>query len=76
MRRLVLNIPVACHKNPEMGREDPGARTSTPVQNLVVWATGNAFLMKAADAAARAGRRSTDVDQQSLPMPGRGRSDG
>lgn len=54
MRRLVLNIPVACHKNPEMGREDPGARTSTPVQNLVVWATDNAFLMKVADVAARA----------------------
>ena len=57
MRRLVLNIPVACHKNPEMGREDPGARTSTPVQNLVVWATGNAFLMKVADVAARAGQK-------------------
>jgi hypothetical protein len=53
-----------------MGREDPGAQTSTSVQNLVVWATGNAFLMKAAEVAARAGRRSTDVDQQSLPIAG------
>ena len=25
LRRLVLNIPVACHKNPQMGREAPGA---------------------------------------------------
>jgi 2,4-dienoyl-CoA reductase (NADPH2) len=57
MRRLVLNIPVACHKNPEMGREDPGAKASTPTQNLVVWATGNAFLMKTADAAARVGQK-------------------
>ena len=54
MRRLVLNIPVACHKNPEMGREDPGAETSTLAQNLAVRATGNAFLMRTADAAARA----------------------
>jgi 2,4-dienoyl-CoA reductase (NADPH2) len=53
LRRLVLNIPVACHKNPEMGREDPGAKTSTAAQNLLAWATGNAFLMKTADAAAR-----------------------
>jgi 2,4-dienoyl-CoA reductase (NADPH2) len=53
LRRLVLNIPVACHKNPEMGREDPGAKTSTAAQNLMAWATGNAFLMKTADAAAR-----------------------
>jgi hypothetical protein len=57
LRRLVLNIPVACHKNRELGREAPGAKTSTPLQNLVVWATGNAFLMKAADVAARAGQK-------------------
>jgi 2,4-dienoyl-CoA reductase-like NADH-dependent reductase (Old Yellow Enzyme family) len=57
MRRLILNIPVACHKNSGMGREDPGAETSTPVQNLVAWATGNAFLMRMADVAARAGKR-------------------
>ncbi|WP_406430202.1 NADH:flavin oxidoreductase [Streptomyces sp. NBC_01589] len=54
LRRLVLNIPVACHKNPEMGREDPGAKVSTPGQNFVVWAAGNSFLMKTADAVARA----------------------
>ncbi|WP_329363392.1 FAD-binding protein [Streptomyces sp. NBC_01483] len=31
LRRLVLNIPVACHKNPEMGREDPaGSATNVP----------------------------------------------
>ena len=46
--------PGGVPQEPEMGREDPGARTSTPVQNLVVWATGNAFLMKVADVAARA----------------------
>jgi 2,4-dienoyl-CoA reductase-like NADH-dependent reductase (Old Yellow Enzyme family) len=54
LRRLVLNIPVACHKNPEMGREDPGATQSTPRQNIAAWATGNPVLMKLADKAARA----------------------
>jgi 2,4-dienoyl-CoA reductase-like NADH-dependent reductase (Old Yellow Enzyme family) len=54
LRRLVLNIPVACHKNPEMGREDPGATRSTPRQNVTAWASGNPVLMKMADKAARA----------------------
>ena len=54
LRRLVLNIPVACHKNPEMGREDPGAKASTRVQDLAVWAAGNGFLMRTADKMARA----------------------
>lgn len=54
LRRLVLNIPVACHKNPEMGREYPGADVSNRGQDIAVWAAGNAFLMKAADKAARA----------------------
>jgi 2,4-dienoyl-CoA reductase-like NADH-dependent reductase (Old Yellow Enzyme family) len=54
LRRLVLNIPVACHKNPEMGREDPGATRSTPRQNVAAWASGNPVLMKVADKAARA----------------------
>lgn len=54
MRRLMTNIPVACHKNPEMGREDPGAKRSTALQNVFVWAAGNALLMKIADVAAKA----------------------
>ncbi|WP_435526710.1 hypothetical protein [Microbacterium aurantiacum] len=54
MRRLMTNIPVACHKNREMGREDPEAKRSTPLQNAFVWAAGNALLMKIADTAAKA----------------------
>lgn len=54
IRRLVLNIPVACHKNLEMGREHPAATISTKPQAAAVWATGNPFLMKTADAIARA----------------------
>jgi 2,4-dienoyl-CoA reductase (NADPH2) len=58
MRRLMTNIPVACHKNPEMGREDPGATRSTSLQSLFVWAAGNALLMRIADAAAKAAPKS------------------
>ena len=54
LRRLVLNVPVACHKNPEMGREDPAAERASLGQRFAVWAAGNAVLMKAADAVARA----------------------
>lgn len=53
LRRLILNVPVACHKNPEMGREHPGTKGSNAVQNLLVWATGNRTLMTAADKLAR-----------------------
>ena len=53
LRRLVLNVPVACHKNPEMGRG--GSRRGASLgQRFAVWAAGNAVLMKAADAVARA----------------------
>jgi 2,4-dienoyl-CoA reductase (NADPH2) len=54
IRRLMTNIPVACHKNTELGREDPEAKRATPLQNLFAWATGNAFLMAVADKAAKA----------------------
>ena len=54
LRRLVLNVPVACHKNPEMGREDPAAEGASRGQDFAVWAAGNAVLMKAADTVARA----------------------
>ena len=54
LRRLVLNAPVACHKNPEMGREDPKAKRSSPVQNLGVWVAGNNVLMGVADKLVRA----------------------
>ena len=49
MRRLMTNIPVACHKNPEMGHEDPAAPSSTALQNLFIWAAGNRALMTVAD---------------------------
>ncbi|MBX3099537.1 MAG: NADH:flavin oxidoreductase [Salinibacterium sp.] len=54
LRRLMTNIPVQCHKNPEMGSEDSSAKRSTLLQNLFIWAAGNAFLMAIADAAAKA----------------------
>ncbi len=57
LRRLMTNVPVACHKNPEMGREDPAAKRSTLAQDLFVWAAGNPLLMTIADTAARAGKR-------------------
>lgn len=53
LRRLIFNVPVACHKNPEMGGEDPGAKRSTLVQDAIVWATGNRTLMTLADKLAR-----------------------
>ena len=37
MRRLMTNVPVACHKNPEMGRESPDAARATALQSLFVW---------------------------------------
>lgn len=57
LRRLILNAPVACHKNPEMGREDPNARRSGLGQNFAVWATGNKVLMGVADKLARAAQK-------------------
>ncbi|WP_422202293.1 NADH:flavin oxidoreductase [Aquabacterium sp.] len=54
LRRLVLNAPVACHKNPEMGQEDPHAKRSNALQSLAVWAAGNGTLMRFADRLARA----------------------
>ena len=53
LRRLIFNVPVACHKNPEMGREDPGAKRSTLAQDAIVWASGNRTLMTLADKLAR-----------------------
>ncbi|MCY1287119.1 NADH oxidase [compost metagenome] len=58
LRRLILNAPVACHKNPEMGREHPGAKRSSLGQDLAVWAVGNELLMGVADKLARAAQRS------------------
>ncbi|KAB1652845.1 NADH:flavin oxidoreductase [Pseudoclavibacter chungangensis] len=54
MRRLILQVPVQCHKNPEMGREDATSRRSNLAQDAFIWAAGNALLMKIADKAARA----------------------
>lgn len=57
LRRLILNAPVACHKNPEMGREDPSAKRSSPGQDFAVWAAGNKILMGVADKLARAAQK-------------------
>lgn len=59
MRRLILQVPVACHKNPEMGREHPSAKRSNPAQDAFIWAAGNRVLMKIADKAARARAQKT-----------------
>lgn len=50
IRRLILNVPVRCHKNPAMGREagDAAAKTSV-VQEVLVVAAGSKFLMGIAD---------------------------
>lgn len=56
LRRLIFNVPVACHKNPEMGRESPQADRSNILQNAIVWATGNRTLMTLADKLARRGQ--------------------
>ncbi|NHN39885.1 NADH:flavin oxidoreductase [Pseudomaricurvus alcaniphilus] len=57
LRRLMINAPVACHKNPEMGQEDPKAKKSNGIQNFIVWATGNKHLMNLADRAIRGVRK-------------------
>src|SRR5699024_2434430 len=50
LRRLLLNVPVRCTKNPEMGREAGGAAAKTTLrQNLLISASGNPFLMGIAD---------------------------
>lgn len=63
LRRLMTQVPVTCHKNPEMGREDPDSKRPTVGQNLFVWAAGNAFLMSIADKAARAGQKKKKQKQ-------------
>ncbi|MCG4454902.1 NADH:flavin oxidoreductase [Pseudomonas sp. MMS21-TM103] len=57
LRRLILNVPVACHKNPEMGSEAPDTKRSSPGQEFAVWAAGNKVLMGAADTLARAAQK-------------------
>lgn len=58
MRRLMTNVPVSCHQNPEMGREHPDAERSSTMQNVFIWAAGNPLLMSIADTAARVAQRS------------------
>lgn len=53
LRRLMTNVPVACHKNAEMGRESSTARTATGKEKAMVWASGNKPLMAIADKLAR-----------------------
>ncbi|ADG18143.1 NADH:flavin oxidoreductase/NADH oxidase [Paraburkholderia atlantica] len=53
LRRLILNVPVACHKNPEMGHEHPNAKRSSLAQEVAVWVTGNRTLMTVVDKLAR-----------------------
>ncbi len=57
LRRLMTNVPVRCHLNPEMGREAPSAPRSTAGQDFFIWAAGNGTLMAVADRAARVSRR-------------------
>lgn len=57
MRRLILQVPVQCHKNPETGSEDPNSKQSNMGQNLFIWAAGNPLLMAIADKAARAAHK-------------------
>jgi 2,4-dienoyl-CoA reductase-like NADH-dependent reductase (Old Yellow Enzyme family) len=68
MRRLILQVPVQCHRNPEMGREHASAKRSNPGQNLFIWAAGNATLMGIADKAARAGKRLKDKKSSAAGM--------
>ncbi len=50
IRRLILNVPVRCHKNPSMGREAGSAAAKTNlVQETLIVATGSKFLMGVAD---------------------------
>ena len=49
LRGLILNAPVTCHKNREMGQEDPSAQRPKPLQKIGVWAAGNRFVMGAID---------------------------
>ncbi|WP_054685055.1 oxidoreductase [Microbacterium sp. No. 7] len=57
MRRLMTQVPVQCHKNPDMGRESPSARRSNAGQDLFIWAAGNPLLMFIADKAARTAQK-------------------
>lgn len=67
LRRLILNVPVRCHKNSATGREAGAAATKTNLlQATLVAATGSKSLMglaeKLASAGAnRRGRQSTEV---------------
>ena len=56
LRSLMTNIPVTCHKNPEMGSESPQATRVKAKQKIMVWASGNKPLMSIADRLARARR--------------------
>jgi 2,4-dienoyl-CoA reductase-like NADH-dependent reductase (Old Yellow Enzyme family) len=68
LRRLVLNVPVRCTKNPAMGREAELAGTSVPVtvklrrpaESALIAATGSRLLMGVADrlASAKATQKS------------------
>lgn len=50
VRRLILNVPVRCHKNPDMGREaGPAAAKTNLVQETLIAATGSKRLMGIAD---------------------------
>jgi len=67
LRRLIFNVPVRCHKNPEMGRETflTGAkepvslRLQRPAQDLLIAATGSPLLMGLADRLASAGQKAS-----------------
>jgi 2,4-dienoyl-CoA reductase-like NADH-dependent reductase (Old Yellow Enzyme family) len=57
LRRLILNVPVRCHLNPEMGREagaGAGAAKTKFHQELLIAVTGSPLLMGIADKLASA----------------------
>lgn len=67
LRRLILNVPVRCHKNAAMGREavlaggkEPvSVKLQRPIQNLLISATGSPVLMGIADKLASAGSKAS-----------------
>ncbi|WP_164546415.1 NADH:flavin oxidoreductase [Corynebacterium hylobatis] len=70
LRRLILNVPVRCHKNPETGREavqtgvrEPlSVKLKRPVQDLLITAAGSPTLMGVADKLASA-RQNSKIPQ-------------
>lgn len=62
VRRLILNVPVRCHKNPQMGREAGSAAASTSWRHeAFIAAAGSRPLMAIADVLAKAAPKRKPV---------------